>query len=30
MNGLSAKAHLRRGESIYLPVRAHALAAGGM
>ena len=30
MNGLGAKAHLRRGESIYLPVRAHALAAGGM
>ena len=23
-------AKLRRGESIYLPVRAHALAAGGM
>ncbi|HYS54987.1 MAG TPA: transglycosylase SLT domain-containing protein [Thermoanaerobaculia bacterium] len=30
MNSLSAKAHLRRGESIYLPVRAHALSAGGM
>jgi membrane-bound lytic murein transglycosylase D len=30
MNGLSEKAKLRRGESIYLPVRAHALSAGGM
>ena len=30
MNGLSERAKLRRGESIYLPVRAHALSAGGM
>jgi LysM repeat protein len=30
MNGLPAKAKLRRGESIYLPVRAHALSAAGM
>jgi membrane-bound lytic murein transglycosylase D len=30
MNGLGEKAKLRRGESIYLPVRAHALSAGGM
>lgn len=28
MNGLGEKARLRRGESIYLPVRAHALSAG--
>jgi membrane-bound lytic murein transglycosylase D len=30
MNGLSERVKLRRGESIYLPVRAHPLAAGGM
>jgi membrane-bound lytic murein transglycosylase D len=30
MNGLSERAKLHRGESIYLPVRAHALSAGGM
>ncbi|MDQ6800638.1 MAG: transglycosylase SLT domain-containing protein [Acidobacteriota bacterium] len=30
MNGLGERAKLRRGESIYLPVRAHALSAGGM
>jgi membrane-bound lytic murein transglycosylase D len=30
MNGLSERTKLRRGESIYLPVRAHALSAGGM
>ncbi|HEX9500610.1 MAG TPA: transglycosylase SLT domain-containing protein [Thermoanaerobaculia bacterium] len=30
MNGLSERAKIRRGESIYLPVRGHALSAGGM